>query len=221
MASSETYSSRSIINIASDAFTVDTGTVTRSGGEITFSANSRCTFSKNYGNKGLSTKKLKVIYSINASNLTTRYNNNIFIQLKIQYYNRTYVNDEYVYTDGNWQTIEVIPYNNNENKGNYKNDIIDTNGNYIKQIKIIIGFNGSSGSIILEKLNIYNTVDINEEEITQDIEYEVTHNNNIKDYFNGLISEAMQDGCFLRLLYSESELINMKEGELCRCNWIQ
>ena len=138
MASTETYSNTSLLDISSDEYIVNSGTVVRSGNKLTFYANSRCTFSKGYGNTGLNTTKLKVKYNINASNLTTRYNNTLSIQLKIQYLNREYENNEYVYSDGKWQTIDIIPYTSSEAKGNYKEDIIDTEGSYIKQMQNLI-----------------------------------------------------------------------------------
>lgn len=216
MASTETYSNTSLINIASDSYTVNAGTVTRSGGKLTFSAGSRCTFSKGYGATGLNTTKLKVAYNVDASNLTTRYNNNISIQLQVQYLEREYENGQYVYHDGQWQTIEVIPYTSDEEKGNYKEDIIDTAGSYIKQMKIVIKFNGSSGTIDLTKLNIFNTVDVDPEQLTD----EILNNEDIYDYINDLIDTKISEGCFLRLLTSQAELSTVQEGELCRCDWI-
>lgn len=193
MASTETYSNTSLINIASDSYTVNAGTVTRSGGKLTFSANSRCTFSKGYGATGLNTTKLKVAYNVDASNLTTRYNNNISIQLQVQYLEREYENGEYTYHDGQWQTIEVIPYTSNEEKGNYKEDIIDTAGSYIKQMKVVIKFNGTSGTIDLTKLNIFNTVDIDPEQFREQIEDEVLDNQDIYDYINDLIDSRINE----------------------------
>lgn len=216
MASTETYSNTSLINIATDNYTVNAGTVTRSGGKLTFDAGSRCTFSKSYGSKGLNTTKLKVNYNVDASGLTTRYNNNISIQLKIQYYEREYENGEYVYHDGKWETVEIIPYTSDEEKGNYKEDIIDTEGNYIKKMNIIIRFNGNSGSIDLTKLNIFNTVDIDEDNLSES----VMNNEDIQDYINDLIEQRIQEGCYIRLLQTQADLSTVQEGELCRCAWI-
>lgn len=193
MASTETYSNTSLINIASDSYTVNAGTVTRSGGKLTFSANSRCTFSKGYGATGLNTTKLKVNYNVDASGLVTRYNNNISIQLQIQYLEREYENNEYVYRDGQWQTIELIPYTSDEEKGNYKEDIIDTEGSYIKQMKVVIKFNGTSGTIDLTKLNIFNTVDIDPEELKEEITDEILDNPDIYDYINDLIDSRINE----------------------------
>jgi len=193
MASTETYSNTSLINIASDSYTVNAGTVTRSGGKLTFSAGSRCTFSKGYGSTGLNTTKLKVSYNVDASGLVTRYNNNISIQLQIQYLEREYENGEYTYHDGQWQTIELIPYTSDEEKGNYKEDIIDTECSYIKQMKVVIKFNGTSGTIDLTKLNIFNTVDIDPEELKEEIKDEVIDNQDIYDYINDLIDTRIND----------------------------
>lgn len=220
MASTETYSDVSLIDIGSDSYTVNAGTVTRSGGHLTVSAGGRCTFNKGYGEQGLNTTKLKVQYTVDASNLTTRYNNNISIQLKIQYLNREYKDGEYVFTDGQWQTIEVIPYTSDEDKGNYKEDIIDTAGSYIKQMKVIIWFNGSSGSIVLKELKIYNTVSIDEDAVRGITDSEIRSNQGIQDYINNMIDQKIQQGCYIRLLNSQAELATIQEGELCRCAWI-
>ena len=182
------YSTTSIINIGTDQYIVNAGTVTRSGGTLTFRANSRCTFNKIFGSKGLSARKLKVEYNVDASSLSTRYNNNINIQLKVQFYNREYNNGQYVYNDGNYQTIEVIPYTSDENKGNYKNDIISLDGSYIKSMQTIIRFNGSSGTIDLTKLNIYNTVDVDEEYINDSMNKWA--DNNFTDYYDNMVQQV-------------------------------
>lgn len=193
MASTETYSNTSIINLASDNYTVNTGTVTRHGGTLTLAANSRCTFSKSFGNEGLNTTKLKVAYNVDTSNLTTRYNNNIGIQLKVHYLNREYQNGQYVYSDGNWQTIDMIPYSSQEDKGNYKNDIIDTDGSFIKEMKIIIRFSGTSGTIDLTKLVIYNTVDVDPDNIKDIIDEIITDDPDIHDVIDDIITDNIDD----------------------------
>lgn len=157
MASKETYAKNSIINIGTDSFTVDKGVVTRSGGKLNFGADSRCTFTKSYTNDDMSADKIKVDYSLDALNISSRYNNKIGIQLKVQFFETEYDEGETQYTDGKWQTIEIMPYTDTENKGNYKFDAIETTGRYIKTIKCIIR-NSSSEQITLNKLGVYNSI---------------------------------------------------------------
>lgn len=157
MASKETYSKNSLIDIGTDSFVVDAGIVTRINNGLKLGVGSRCTFTKNYTNDDISTDKLKVKYSLSANEISSRYNNKIAIQLKIQYYETTYDQGETQYTDGKWQTIEVIPYTKNENKGNYKFDAIETEGRYIKTLKCVIR-NNNKTTARLNKLGIYNSI---------------------------------------------------------------
>ena len=152
-----TYSDKSLINISSDNFVVNQGTVTRSGGVLQFGSNSRCTFSKSYSSNAMPVDSLKVTYQV-LSELSSRYNNTISIQVKMQFYERDYQNGQYVYTDGKWQTVEIIPYNNSEEKGNYKFDEIETSGKYIKQLQVVIRYQANTGSATLSSLGIYNNV---------------------------------------------------------------
>lgn len=186
--SSDSYSTTSLINIASDPFTVNTGTVTRSGGTMTFTYNSRCTFSKTFGSKGLNTRKLKVEYNVDTDGLSTRYNNNIYVQLKVQFYEREYNNGEYTYSNGVYQTIDIMPYSSDEEKGNYKNDIIDLDGQFIKSMQIIIRFNGTSGTIDLTKLNIYYTVDIDEDSFNDYADRWA--DDNFSDYYDNMVQQV-------------------------------
>lgn len=157
-ASKTTYAKNSLINIGSDSFVVDAGTVTRTNNGLNLGINSRCTFTKTYTDDELSADKLKVDYSLVANAVSSRYNNKIAIQLKIQYYETEYDNGEMQYTDGKWQTIEVIPYNDEENKGNYRFDEIDTEGMYVKTIKCIIRNNSSEITARLNSLGVYNSI---------------------------------------------------------------
>lgn len=186
--SSDTYSSTSLINIGSDPFTVNTGTVTRNGSILEFVYNSRCTFDKTFGAKGLNTRKLKVEYNVDTDGLSTRYNNNIYIQLKVQFYEREYNNGQYTYSDGVYQTIDIMPYSSDEEKGNYKNDIIDLDAQFIKSMKIIIRFNGTSGTIDLTKLNIYYTVDINEDSFNDYADNWA--DNNFSNYYDNMVQQV-------------------------------
>lgn len=186
--SSDSYSTTSLINIASDPFTVNAGTVTRNGGTMTFTYNSRCTFNKTFGSKGLNTRKLKVEYNVDTDGLSTRYNNNIYVQLKIQFYEREYTNGEYTYSNGVYQTIDIMPYSSDEEKGNYKNDIIDLDGQFIKSMQIIIRFNGTGGTIDLTKLNIYYTVDIDEDSFNNYADRWA--NDNFSDYYDNMVQQV-------------------------------
>lgn len=157
MASKDTYAKKSLIDIGTDSFVVDAGTVTRSDGGLNLGASSRCTFTKNYTKDDMSADKLKVEYGLVANEISSRYNNKIAIQLKIQYFETEYDGEETTYTDGKWQTIEVIPYTETENKGNYKFDAIETDGRYIKTLKCVIR-NNNQNTARLNKLGIYNSI---------------------------------------------------------------
>lgn len=158
MASKDTYAKKSLIDIANDSFIVDAGTVTRSDGGLNLGASSRCTFTKNYTKDDMSADKLKVDYSLLANEVSSRYNDKITIQLRVQYYETSYDNGETQYTAGKWQTIDVIPYTEDENKGNYKFDAIETEGRYIKTLKCVIRNNNSNKTARLNKLGVYNSI---------------------------------------------------------------
>lgn len=219
MAQDVVYSNKSIVDISNDSYTVDKGTVTRSGGVLTLGADSRCTFSKSFGEKGIEASKLKVQCDVDNSGAISRYNNNIAVQLKVQYYEREYKNNDYVYKDGKWQTIELIPYSTNEARGNYKEDIIDTEDSYIKQVKVIIRNNGTSDGVKLTKLNIFNTVTVDKEVIKDEIMTDAE----IKDYIDTIIDDYIGGGTVdlvIPLINSISEMANKPDGAIARCSWI-
>lgn len=187
MARADVYKKKSIVNISKDDYTVNTGSVTRSGNTLNFSSNSRCTFSKSYTKKKpLTSSKLKVEYNLGltGSDISTRYNNNIQINLNIEFYNGTYneSTENTKLTDGKKKTIQIIPYKNNENTGGYKFEEIELESNYIKSIDIIIAYYGS-GSMRLNNLGIYVTVIGDESSVTEIDD----------DHINDLIEQYIND----------------------------
>ena len=214
MAQDVVYSNKSIIDIGSDIYTVDKGTVSRSDGVLVLGAESRCTFNKSFGDKGIEASKLKVQCSIDKTGVVSRYNDNIAVKLRIQYYEREYKNNDYVYKDSKWQTIELIPYDTNEAKGNYKEDIIDTEEKYIKQMKIIVRNNGTSDGVKLTKLNIFNTVTIDKDAIKTDPD--------IRDIIDDIISDYISTSdLVIPLINDISEMNSKPDGAIARCSWIE
>lgn len=186
MASSETYSKESIIDFKTDQFTVDEGTVTRNNkGVITLSNNSKCTFSKSFGDEGLNTTKLKVNYGASIGDIISRYNNSLSIKVKVHYYNRDYENGEYTYTDGKWQTIDIIPYGSSEKKGNYKGEIIDTDGDYIKEMRVSLRYSGTEDNVKVNKLDIYNAETLDADKVVDT----VLNDTDISDYIDSKIQD--------------------------------
>ena len=214
MAQDVVYSNKSIIDIGSDIYTVDKGTVSRLDGVLVLGAESRCTFNKSFGDKGIEASKLKVQCSIDKTGVVSRYNNNIAVKLRIQYYEREYKDNDYVYKDSKWQTIELIPYDINEEKGNYKEDIIDTEEKYIKQMKIIVRNNGTSDGVKLTKLNIFNTVTIDKDAIKTDPD--------IRDIIDDIISDYISTSdLVIPLINDISEMNSKPDGAIARCSWIE
>lgn len=214
MAQDVVYSNKSIIDIGLDIYTVDKGTVSRLDGILVLGAESRCTFNKSFGDKGIEASKLKVQCSIDKTGVVSRYNNNIAVKLRIQYYEREYKDNDYVYKDSKWQTIELIPYDINEEKGNYKEDIIDTEEKYIKQMKIIVRNNGTSDGVKLTKLNIFNTVTIDKDAIKTDPD--------IRDIIDDIISDYISTSdLIIPLINDISEMNSKPDGAIARCSWIE
>lgn len=194
MGDSVAYKNSSIINIGSDNYTVNSGSVTRNGNTLTLSKNSRCTFSYSYSNdKPLSSTHLKMVYDITASNDNngTRYSNNIQIYVNIQYYESESSGSGQTYRDGKKQTIQIIPYKNNEKTGAYKYEEINLNSNYIKSIDVIIAYYNSSqeqSSVTINKLNLFSTVIGSESSINESLDY-----NELDDYLNDYMDEYMDE----------------------------
>ena len=167
----DTYQKNSIINILSDAYTVNKGSVSVVGDSLVLANNSRCTFNYNYGEHQLKeTSKLKIRYNLGVDNneFSTRYDSSIEIVLRVTLYKQEYSNGEYIYKEDGNQTISIIPYTSDEYKGNYKDEIIELKGNYIKSIDVIINFYNESNeisNIAINRLSIYQTVTIDENEI--------------------------------------------------------
>ena len=174
----EVFSNESIIKIGQDSIVSSSGTVTRDNNTLKLGANSKCKFSYSYDTP-LQTTQLKVVYDINGSEESTRYNNNIGIQLKVHLSNADYENGEIKYTDGEIESIDIIPYKNTEEKGNYNNELINLRSNYIKKIEVILYFysDEETDNITFRKLGIYNTVVISEESVHTMIETYIPEEN--------------------------------------------
>lgn len=173
----EVYKNKSIINIRRDSFTVSTGTVTRQGSTLVLDKNSRCTFTYSYDtDKPLTSTKLKVNYNITPSNNnSTRYNNHLQITLNIDYYEGEYNNSssEMTYRNGKKQSIQIMPYTNREDKGAYKEEIIDLESNYIKRIQVNIAYYDSGSdqsSVVINSLGIYQTIFGDENSMYEDFD---------------------------------------------------
>lgn len=156
---STTWAKKSLINIMKDTYTVTHGTVTKGAWSLEFDANSQCVFTKTYSKGSKPLDKLKVEYFI-EHNLTSRYNTKFNVVLNMQFWDKEYDedNDEYVYKVGKCQSIQILPYNDAENKGNYKFDEIDTNGKFLKSLEVVLSYNGTSGTVDAYDVNIFRNV---------------------------------------------------------------
>lgn len=218
MSDSVAYKNKSIININSDNFVVNTGTVTRQNKTLVLNANSRCTFTYNYSSdKPLSSTHLKCVYDINNnnSNRSTRYSNNFQINLKIHYYESKYdeTQGKEVYSNGKIETIQVMPYSNNENTGAYKFEEINLDTNYIKKIEVIIAYYNSAdlnSRMTINILNLFPTVVGSEQSINEDID---------DNYINDLIEQYMDEHptqLIIPLVSVLPDISTVPDGYICR-----
>lgn len=163
--SAEVFSNKSMINIFRDDMVSMSGTVIRNESSLRLGAGSRCVFRCDFGNP-LETSKLKVVYDISGGEESTRYNNNIGINLRIKMMKSEWDNEsgKLVYSDGAIKTINLIPYKSTEDKGNYIDEVIDIENNLIKQLEMTLYFYSDVDTEIIEfkKFGLFNTSTVTE-----------------------------------------------------------
>lgn len=160
------WSEDSIINIISDSPSSQTGTISISGSRVTLGSLSSIEYTYDYGYEGtiLRTNSLliKCRASCSNSDLETRYNEYLAIEISIRYWKQD-SDSETGYIEGNWSKLRVYPYFSSENEG-YTIDIpADITLDYIDTIKIKI-LTGDLGTetVTVSLLDVYWEMSISE-----------------------------------------------------------
>lgn len=136
------WSRNSILDINSDVYVVNQGTASVSNNNLTLGANSSVSYQYYYGSsqKLIRTNKLRNLLSVycNDKDLLTRYNNNLEVNIKIQYYDAKEDTSGNVtdFTDGIYDTFNIYPYLTSEYEGYTNEFIIEIQNLYIKTITI-------------------------------------------------------------------------------------
>lgn len=192
------FSTINLVDINNDVYTVDKGNVIRQE-VLKIYEKSRCIFNYSYaGGKFTNINSIKFTYSIDSNiEIKSRYKNNLIIQIKIQYYNREYENEQEVFKDGIIQIVEIMPYTNAEIKGAYTEEIIDLEGNDIKSIDIII-INNEDGVISVNELGLFR-----------------------EDNIQSIIEQIQKQGLIIPLIDRIEVMDELPDGALCRCEWIE
>lgn len=201
----EKYSYTSLINIKADQFTINHGNVTRDDESLTLSSNSRCTFKYEYGTEKIrDTSKLKVVYDVEADEISTRYRNNLRIIIGLSFYK--YENEKYI--DGGYQSVDIMPYTNKENKGGLKDEVIDLREIYIKSLTVTFIFDSDieDDSIKIKNFNVYNTIKVDSDFIVDTVQDAM--NNNMFDLVIPLIDQL-------------PSINDVPDGVIYRCAWIE
>lgn len=171
------YSKKSITNIANDELTVEEGNVVQSNGKLILGPNSKCSFTYNYDTKNNSLQTNSFMTKCNIenseSNISSRYNPNVVINISIQYFEETKDDggNTIDYVEGYTSAHSVYPYYNDEVDGFINLLDIDIRGNKIKRVKIDI-VNNSNDELVVLDLGIYkelNTENYLEENLAIDI----------------------------------------------------
>ena len=159
----EVFSNKSMIDILNDEVVSSVGEYSRDIMALELKGNSRVSFKCDFS-EPLETTKLKVVYDILGNESSTRYNNSLGINLKIMMCKQEYENGDFVFKDSIVKTVNIIPYKNTEDKGNYTNEIVDIDYNFIKQLEVTIYFysDNTDDKVIIDSLGVYNTAIVTE-----------------------------------------------------------
>lgn len=156
------YGGNSIINIYSDAYTVNVGTVYLNNG-LCFQGQSRCTFHYEYDYGAFPAgSNIKVVYNINAQgSIRSRYSSKFTITLVITYYESS--NDTYYI--GNTKVYRSMPYMVNETSTENCFYEVSIDNKAVASISVIIEYSGNNDNIVvLQDLSIYR--ELSNDEIT-------------------------------------------------------
>ena len=144
------YSKESLVDIVTDKTTSKLGTVTISGGQITLGPKSSVSYEYTY-EAGKDSSIITDILQLDCSiigltnGMNTRYNRNLSILIKVQYYLEIAEGNNKTYYDGNIDTFEIYPYLSHESNNTLYN--IALQNSYIKKITITYKNNYESNSV--------------------------------------------------------------------------
>lgn len=161
------WSKNSIIDISSDPIYNQEGTVTKAALALTLGPTSKASFQYTYGQdeKLIRTNKLRAILIATSSdtNQLTRYNNNIEVEIQIQYYEEqinTSTGETAGFTDGSYDNSYIEPYLQSESRDGLIDEfIIDIENKFIKTI-LVTFINKSQNTITFRSPRLYPSLDV-------------------------------------------------------------
>lgn len=165
MAEELSFSSKSIINLLKNDAVYIKGSVGRTSNSLVVNSGSAVGFEYNYntGNNILKAQKLLFSIKVMSSNSDdiSRYNENISITLRVQYYKKEVDSSGATtgYKDGKFRIFEIMPYLENETDGKIIEYTFDIGDEYIKQIYLEIDNNGDS-QISLYDDSLYYSIEL-------------------------------------------------------------
>jgi hypothetical protein len=161
------YSKNTLINIYKDTIVSYGGSYTQSNEKLQINKNSWVSFVKDIdsGENGIKTDSLNVEIDIKASgsDISSRYNSKIKVNIKIQYYAEIPNDNGTVdYTPGLCETICITPYLSNETDGKINSYPIETKNMPIKRLEVYIYNATDSQSVNINNFGIYNSLNLTE-----------------------------------------------------------
>lgn len=191
------FSNDSLLNILTDSYNVESGTVTNRGTFLEFGPNSSATFTIDTNN--LSASKLKIVPSVSSSDvITSRYNNNLHIKIKI------------TYEDESVQYNTIMPYSNEEERGQYSFDMVELEARPVYNILVTVSYKAYLGALQLNKLQIF-------KDVTDSLE---SFNSYLSDY----VSDAFSSGTIPLVIPLVDELPDINQvpdGYICRLSTME
>lgn len=135
------WNKKSIIDLAKDTYKDKNGNISLSGSTLSIGRNSYITYEYDFGNTGeiIKTKHLCLSANMSSNNtsLETRYNENMYVELVLQYWKEDDGSDT-GFSSGNFDTIKIYPYSRNEGDGYTKDNIVSIRNDYVKKLKVKI-----------------------------------------------------------------------------------
>ena len=167
MADQVAFSVKSITDLKKDTVNIISGSVTAENGIVSIAGigSAYLSFDYKYTGDTIMTNSLQLKIKVGSNNSAdnTRYNDDIALKLRVQYWSAETDSAGAVtgYVDGNYSNFIIYPYLTGETEGYTDTFVLDIDSQYIKNIYIELD-NKSADTINFSKLELYYGVTVSQ-----------------------------------------------------------
>lgn len=160
------FSNSSLINIFTGEIAGYGGNVTRASSRLTLGNDSWVRYVKSYSATENTLKTSNILNIVEATigdtNITSRYNFNIKVIIRVQYYESVENTDGTIsYSDGTVRVYGISPYFSSETDGKIEEYTLDLENKLIKELEVYI-HNTTGSEIDIVKWGLFQSLTVNE-----------------------------------------------------------